>query len=131
MWRNVYVQHLLLSWCSRYATFAHGFACIQDPRRENVFPGELVGYLSNLISNNITPRDIVNRDSIGNALIVAMAVGGSTNVMLHAPEIARAAGYRDFYRDIMSVEEFNHLSTEIVPVIVNANIWGLLDGRYR
>ena len=96
----------------------------QDPRRENVFPGELVGYLSNLISKNITPRDIVNRDSIRNALIVAMAVGGSTNVMLHAPEIARAAGYRDFYRDIMSVEEFNHLSTEIVPVIVNARPFG-------
>ena len=96
----------------------------QDPRRENVFPEELVGYLSNLISNNITPRDIVNRDSIRNAMIVAMAVGGSTNVMLHAPEIARAAGYRDFYRDIMSVEEFNHLSTEIVPVVVNARPLG-------
>ena len=62
--------------------------------REDVFPGELVHYLSNLIFNNITPRDIVNRESIRNAMIVAMAVGGSTNVMLHAPEIARAAGYR-------------------------------------
>ncbi len=96
----------------------------QDSRRENVFPEELVGYLSNLISNNITPRDIVNRDSIRNAMIVAMAVGGSTNVMLHAPEIARAAGYRNFYKDIMSVEEFNHLSTEIVPVVVNARPFG-------
>ena len=96
----------------------------QDPRREAVFPSELVEYLSNLISNNITPRDIVNRDSIRNAMIVAMAVGGSTNVMLHAPEIARAAGYRDFYKDIMSVEEFNHLSSEIVPVIVNARPFG-------
>ena len=57
-------------------------------------------------------------------MIVAMAVGGSTNVMLHAPEIARAAGYRDFYKDIMSVEKFNHLSTEIVPVIVNARPFG-------
>ena len=96
----------------------------QDPRREDVFPGELVHYLSNLIFNNITPRDIVNRESIRNAMIVAMAVGGSTNVMLHAPEIARAAGYRDFYKDIMSVEEFNHLSTEVVPVIVNARPFG-------
>ena len=33
-----------------------------------------------------------------------MAVGGSTNVMLHAPEIARAAGYANFYKDIMSVK---------------------------
>jgi dihydroxy-acid dehydratase len=53
-----------------------------------------------------------------------MSVGGSTNVMLHAPEIARAAGYADFYKDIMSVEEFNHLSKNVVPVIVNARPFG-------
>lgn len=96
----------------------------QDPRRELDFPRELVDYLADLISNNITPRDIVNRDSIRNAIIVAMAVGGSTNVMLHAPEIARASGFQDFYQDIMSVDEFNYLSTEVVPVVVNARPFG-------
>ena len=44
-------------------------------------------------------------------MIVAMAVGGSTNVVLHAPEIARAAGFGDFWKDIMPPEEFNHLSS--------------------
>ena len=53
-----------------------------------------------------------------------MAVGGSTNVMLHAPEIARAAGYSDFTRDVMSAEEFNHLSKNVVPVIVDARPFG-------
>ena len=96
----------------------------QDPKRIEQFPSELVAYLSNLIKNNITPRDIVNRDSIRNAIIVAMSVGGSTNVMLHAPEIARAAGYKDFYQDIMSADEFNHLSDNVVPVIVNARPFG-------
>ncbi|MDC0394636.1 dihydroxy-acid dehydratase [Alphaproteobacteria bacterium] len=96
----------------------------QDPKRLDVFPEELVSYLANLIDKNITPRDIVTRDSIRNAIIVAMAVGGSTNVMLHAPEIARAAGYKDFYKDIMSSDEFNHLSEKIVPVIVNARPFG-------
>ena len=43
-----------------------------------------------MIKDNVTPRDIVNRDSIRNAMIVAMAIGGSTNVLLHGPEIARA-----------------------------------------
>lgn len=96
----------------------------QDPRRTEVFPEQLVGFLDNLISKNITPRDIVNRDSIRNAVIVAMAVGGSTNVMLHAPEITRAAGYNSFYDDIMSAEEFNYLSREVVPVLVNARPFG-------
>jgi len=35
---------------------------------------------------------------------VAMAIGGSTNVTLHAPEIARAAGYADFWKEIMTPE---------------------------
>ena len=61
----------------------------QDQKRIKNYPIELVAYLEKLIKNNITPRDIVNRDSIRNAIIVAMSVGGSTNVMLHAPEIAR------------------------------------------
>ena len=76
----------------------------QYQRRQDTFPEQLVDYLANLISKNITPRDIVTRGSILNAIIVSMSVGGSTNVMLHAPEIAIAAGYADFYKDIMSVE---------------------------
>jgi dihydroxy-acid dehydratase len=96
----------------------------QDQKRIKNYPIELVAYLEKLIKNNITPRDIVNRDSIRNAIIVAMSVGGSTNVMLHAPEIARAAGYKDFYSDIMSADEFNHLSQNVVPVIVNARPFG-------
>ncbi|MDB4599465.1 dihydroxy-acid dehydratase, partial [Alphaproteobacteria bacterium] len=96
----------------------------QDQRRQDTFPEQLVDYLANLISKNLTPRDIVTRGSIRNAIIVSMSVGGSTNVMLHAPEIARAAGYSDFYKDIMSVEEFNHLSENVVPVIVNARPFG-------
>jgi dihydroxy-acid dehydratase len=95
-----------------------------DPRRIHQFPNELVTYLSNLIDQQITPRDIVNRDSIRNAVIVSMAIGGSTNVLLHAPEIARAAGYANFSDDIMSPEEFNYLSQFIVPVLVNARPFG-------
>ena len=96
----------------------------QDARRIEEFPKQLVNYLENLIREDITPRDIVNRDSIRNALIVAMSVGGSTNVLLHAPEIARAAGYADFAKDIMSPDEFNFLSEKVIPVVVNARPFG-------
>jgi dihydroxy-acid dehydratase len=95
-----------------------------DPRRLEQFPGELVDYLKSLIEAGTTPRKIVGRDSIRNAMIVAMAIGGSTNVVLHGPEIARAAGYGDFWRTIMTPEEFNHLSRNVVPVLTDARPYG-------
>jgi len=57
-------------------------------------------------------------------VIVAMAIGGSTNVILHVPEIARAAGFADFWKDVMTQEEFNHLSQNVVPVLTNARPYG-------
>ncbi|MEC7538529.1 MAG: dihydroxy-acid dehydratase, partial [Pseudomonadota bacterium] len=95
-----------------------------DARRLNAFPDELIDILSKLNESDLKPRDIVSRDSIRNAMIVSMAVGGSTNVMLHAPEIARAAGFKSFSDDIMSPEEFNHLSEHIVPVLIDARPFG-------
>jgi dihydroxy-acid dehydratase len=95
-----------------------------DPRRVKEFPDELVGYLAQMIAKNLKPRDIVSRDALRNAVIVAMAVGGSTNVTLHAPEIARAAGFADFWKDVMTPVEFNHLSQHIVPVLTDARPYG-------
>ncbi len=95
-----------------------------DKRRLDQFPSQLVNYLQEMIESQVTPRDIVNRDAIRNAMIVAMAIGGSTNVLLHGPEIARAAGFRDFSEDIMSPEEFNHLSQHVVPVLIDARPFG-------
>ncbi|MDA0663333.1 MAG: dihydroxy-acid dehydratase [Proteobacteria bacterium] len=95
-----------------------------DPRRMEEFPERLVTHLDAMIKADLSPRKIVNRDSIRNAMIVALAIGGSTNVVLHAPEIARAAGFGDFYKDIMSAEEFNHLSKNVVPVLVDARPFG-------
>ena len=95
-----------------------------DPRRLNEFPDELVSHLARLMDQDLKPRDIVVRDSLRNAVIVAMAIGGSTNVTLHAPEIARAAGYADFWKDVMTPEEFNHLSQHVVPVLTDARPYG-------
>ncbi|MEL6748492.1 MAG: dihydroxy-acid dehydratase, partial [Pseudomonadota bacterium] len=95
-----------------------------DPRRLTQFPSELVTLLANLMAQGIKPRDIVSRDSIRNAVITAMAIGGSTNVMLHAPEIARAAGFADFWADVMTPDEFNHLSQHVVPVLTDARPYG-------
>ncbi|WP_461136316.1 dihydroxy-acid dehydratase [Spirosoma lituiforme] len=45
-----------------------------------------------LLERNITPADIITRKSLENALTVVMALGGSTNAVLHFLAIARAAG---------------------------------------
>ena len=95
-----------------------------DPRRQNEFAEQLVAYLAQMMAQGLKPRDIVQRDSIRNAVIVALAVGGSTNAVLHTPEIARAAGFEHFWRDVMTPEEFNELSRDIVPVLTNARPYG-------
>ncbi|MCO5146821.1 MAG: dihydroxy-acid dehydratase [Aquamicrobium sp.] len=43
------------------------------------------------VKNDITPRRIVTRDSIENAVALIMALGGSTNAVLHYLAIANAA----------------------------------------
>ena len=45
-----------------------------------------------LVRNNIRPRDIMTEDAILNALTVDMALGCSTNSMLHLPAIAHEIG---------------------------------------
>ena len=45
-----------------------------------------------LIKKNIKPRDIVDKESIDNAFVLDMAMGGSTNTILHTLAIAKEAG---------------------------------------
>ncbi len=102
-----------------------------DARRLTEFPSELVDCLLTMRDGGIRPRDIVTPASLRNAITVAMAMGGSTNVALHSVEIARAAGI-DLWNDVMSQAEFNDLSHRL-PVLVNMRPFGLysmvdLDG---
>lgn len=46
----------------------------------------------NLLAENIRPRDIATRKAFENAMAVDMALGCSTNTVLHVPAIAREAG---------------------------------------
>ena len=52
------------------------------------------GYaVMDMLNKNIRPRDIITKDSILNALTVDMALGCSTNSMLHLPAIAHEIGF--------------------------------------
>jgi dihydroxy-acid dehydratase len=93
-----------------------------DERRVKEFPEQLIDYLLIMNDQELRPRDIVTAKSLKNAITVAIAMGGSTNVVLHCVEIARAAGI-DFWKDVLSQKEFNKLS-ESMPVLINARPFG-------
>jgi dihydroxy-acid dehydratase len=93
-----------------------------DPRRLEEFPDQLIECLVAMTDAGITPRDIVTPASVRNALTVTVAMGGSTNVLLHSVEIARAAGF-DLWEDVVSQSEFNALSRRL-PVLVNLRPFG-------
>ncbi|HEX5588358.1 MAG TPA: dihydroxy-acid dehydratase [Acidimicrobiia bacterium] len=93
-----------------------------DERRMTSFPDELASLLRTITAASIRPRDIVTPAAMRNAFVVVMAMGGSTNVVLHGPEIARAAGY-DLWDDVLSQQEFNQLSRQL-PVLVNMRPFG-------
>jgi dihydroxy-acid dehydratase len=59
-----------------------------------------------LLEKNICPRDIVTEKSLKNALHADMALGCSTNTVLHLPAIAHAAGVK------IDFEEINRISKE-------------------
>jgi dihydroxy-acid dehydratase len=65
-----------------------------------------------LVEKGITARQIVTSASIDNAIRVDMAIGGSTNTVLHIPAIAAEFGLD------LSLERFDQLSRE-TPHLVN------------
>ena len=72
---------------------------------------ELAGtVLVNAIRNNLLPLDIITRKSIENAISVVMAVGGSTNAVLHFLAIAYSAGVE------WNLDDFERIR-ERVPVL--------------
>ncbi|WHZ11334.1 MAG: Dihydroxy-acid dehydratase [Burkholderiaceae bacterium] len=62
------------------------------------------------IRNDLKPRDIVTREAIENAVAVIMAIGGSTNAVLHLLAIAHAAGVE------WTIDDFERVRRK-VPVL--------------
>ncbi len=68
-----------------------------------------------LVNKNICPRDIITKDAIHNALRVTMAIGGSSNSMLHLPAIAYEAGVEFSFDDVEKISETTPLLSKIKP----------------
>ena len=61
--------------------------------------------IMDLVRDNIRPSDIITKDAIRNALTVDMALGCSTNSMLHIPAIAHEIGYDFDIKDANEISE--------------------------
>lgn len=66
--------------------------------------------IMDLVRNNICPRDIMTLESFENAIAVDMAIGGSTNTVLHLPAIAHEAGID------LPLETFDEISRKAVYI---------------
>jgi dihydroxy-acid dehydratase len=62
-----------------------------DPRRNDLYRAAAF-QLMELVRKDIKPRDIVTLDALDNALTLDMAMGGSTNTILHTLAVAHEAG---------------------------------------
>src|ERR1700746_1969923 len=88
-----------------------GTAAIPDVHADRLRAAEATGAAAvRLIGSQRTPERIVNAKSVENALRVLLALGGSTNAVIHLTAIAGRAGVE------VSLDELNRLS-ESTPVL--------------
>ena len=70
------------------------------------------GALMECVKRNIVPRDIITKKSIENAITVVMALGGSTNAVLHILAIASSAGLK------LTLKDFDRIGSK-TPVLAD------------
>ncbi|MEK7735487.1 MAG: dihydroxy-acid dehydratase [Nitrospirota bacterium] len=88
---------------------ATALAVSADKRRIAFASGERI---VELVKKNITPRKIMTRKAFENAIMADLALGGSTNTVLHIPAIAHDAGVE------LPLEAFDILSKK-TPHLAN------------
>ncbi|WP_226533385.1 dihydroxy-acid dehydratase [Microbacterium paraoxydans] len=79
-------------------------------RRRDYFAHRSGEAVVNLLRQGITTRDILTKESFENAIALAMALGGSTNVVLHLLAIAREADVE------LSLHDFNRIGDKVPHV---------------
>lgn len=67
---------------------------VSDARRDLIRQSAF--HLMDLVKKDIRPRDIITKDAIDDAFALDMAMGGSTNTVLHTLALANEAGIEDY-----------------------------------
>jgi dihydroxy-acid dehydratase len=68
-----------------------------------------------LLEKNIKPRDIMTREAFENAMVVVMALGGSTNAVLHLIAMARSVNVTLTLNDFQAVSDRIPLLADLKP----------------
>jgi putative YjhG/YagF family dehydratase len=76
--------------------------------------------VARLVAEKRTLRDIVTKDALWNAMLMHAAVGGSTNLLLHIPAIAAAAGLQR--PDAEAFREANAAVSRLVDCLPNGPV---------
>lgn len=76
--------------------------------------------LMKLAEAGITMRDIVTEDALHNAMVVYAAFGGSTNLLLHLPAVAHAAGLAR--PTVADWDRVNRATPRLVDVLPNGPV---------
>ncbi len=71
--------------------------------------------MAHLLENDIKPRDIMTRAAFENAMVIVMALGGSTNAVLHLLAMARAVDVSLTIDDFQSVSDRVPLLADLKP----------------
>ncbi len=69
----------------------NGTILARDPRRKELWKAAARRIVA-MVREDLKPRDLVTQESLDNAFVLDMAMGGSTNTVLHTLAIAREAG---------------------------------------
>ena len=86
-------------------------------RRRDYFAHKSGEAVVNMLRLGITTRDILTKDAFENAIAVAMALGGSTNVVLHLLAIAWEADVD------LSLDDFNRIG-DTIPHLADMKPFG-------
>ena len=87
-------------------------AVSEEKVKDCVNAGEAV---MSLIKKNICPLDILTREAFENAITVVMALGGSTNAVLHLLAMAHAANVRLNLDDFLKIGEKSPVLADLKP----------------
>lgn len=71
--------------------------------------------IKTLLEKDIKPKDIMTRDAFENALVIVMALGGSTNAVLHLIAMARSVGVELTIDDFQSVSDRTPYLADLKP----------------
>ena len=82
-----------------------------DPKGEGI-AHQAAAAVYELLERGITPRDIMTKDSFENAITVVLAMGGSTNAVLHLLAMAREA------KVDLKIDDFDRLS-RVTPYLTD------------